>query len=92
MDPDGVTGQLCTWIVEFQLADVPDITKTRVKHLILDGLACALHGARLQWSELAVHGVLDMEGEGWCGLVGREEVRSDEILETECDFALTDYV
>ena len=74
MDSDGVTGRLCTWIAGIQLADVPDITRTRVKYLILDGLACALHGAHLQWSELAVHGVLDMEVEGWCGLVGWKEV------------------
>lgn len=73
-DPDGVTGQLCTWIAEIQLGDVPENTRTRVKHLILDGLACALHGAHLQWSELAVHGVLDIEGEGCCGLIGWEEV------------------
>lgn len=74
MDPSGVTSHLCEWIAEIKLADVPESIRTRVKYLFLDGLACGLHGAHLQWSELAVRGVLDMEGEGWCGLLGWQEV------------------
>lgn len=77
-DADGVTGQLCTWIADIQLTDIPEVAQTRIKYLILDGLACALHGAHLPWSEVAVKGVLDMEGEGWCDLIGRKEVRLEK--------------
>lgn len=38
-------------LAEHQLANVPEITRTRVKHLILDGSACALHRTRgVLWS------------------------------------------
>lgn len=50
-DPDGVTYQCFMPLAEHQLANVPEITRTRVKHLILDGSACALHRTRgVLWS------------------------------------------
>ena len=60
-DPDGPTGKLCTWVERVQLRDIPEDIRTRAKYLILDGLACALIGAHLPWSETAARTVLDME-------------------------------
>jgi aconitate decarboxylase len=77
-DPAGATGQLCTWIHNVKLADVPPEIVTRAKYLILDGLACGLVGAHLPWSETAVKAVFDMEpalAEGGSGVFGWEKVR-----------------
>lgn len=71
------TSRLSTWIHDVQLEGVPHKVQTRAKYLILDGLACALVGARLPWSEKAVEGVVEMEvedtGEG-CTIWGWEKV------------------
>ena len=60
-EPDGCTRKLCTWIHDLSLADVPEEVQTRVKHLILDGLACAFVGAHLPWSIVAASGVFGTE-------------------------------
>ena len=69
-DPHGVTGRLCIWVHDLQLSDVPSETVTRAKHLILDGLGCAIVASHLPWSETAAKGVFSMEGEGPCSLIG----------------------
>jgi hypothetical protein len=50
--------------------DIPVPVRERAKHLILDGLGCALVGAQLPWSRTAVEAVLTFEGEGDCALIG----------------------
>jgi aconitate decarboxylase len=45
-EPKGVTGELVEWIDGLELTSVPHEIKTRLKHLILDGIACSLVGAR----------------------------------------------
>lgn len=72
--PRLITRELCDWISSLSLSDIPPEKVTRAKYLILDGLACALIGARLPWSEAAVEGVLSMESEGHCGIIGWEKV------------------
>ena len=69
-NPEGITGQLCTWIRETDLAAVPEEIITRAKYLILDGLACGLVAAHLPWSEVAVKGVCNMESTGPCTVIG----------------------
>src|SRR6478752_405435 len=44
-DPAGPTGRLSTWLANTTLDDVPPTVRERAKHLILDGIACALDGA-----------------------------------------------
>ena len=73
-DPSGVTGQMCNWVGEVQLQDIPDSIKTLAKYLILDGVACALVGTHLPWSETAARAVFDMEGPGNCTVIGWERV------------------
>ncbi|KAE8353809.1 2-methylcitrate dehydratase PrpD [Aspergillus coremiiformis] len=68
--PRPVTRELCDWIARLTLPEIPVDQATRVKYLILDGLACALIGARLPWSEAAVQGILSMESGGNCGIIG----------------------
>jgi len=72
MDPDGQTGKLCTWIDSVDISSIPTPAKTRAKYLILDGLACALVGAHLPWSEKATNVILDMESPGSCAVFGWE--------------------
>jgi aconitate decarboxylase len=60
----GPTQQLSTWVSSMNLDQVPEYIRTRAKYLILDGLACALVGAHLPWSEKAANAVFDMEPVG----------------------------
>ncbi|MEU5462875.1 MmgE/PrpD family protein [Streptomyces althioticus] len=69
-DPGGPTGQLAEWLAATSLDDIPAPTRERGAHLILDGLACALIGARLPWSRTAVEGVLAMEDGGSTPVIG----------------------
>lgn len=69
-DPDGVTGTLATWIATLRHEAIPETVRERARHLLLDGLACALVGARLPWSERAVGAVLALEGKGDVPLLG----------------------
>ncbi|MGB9305787.1 MAG: MmgE/PrpD family protein [Mycobacterium sp.] len=66
-DPDGPTGRLATWVWNLTLDDVPAHVAQRAKHLLLDGLGCALVGAQLPWSRVATDGVLGLEGAGDTG-------------------------
>ncbi|PWY84399.1 immune-responsive protein [Aspergillus eucalypticola CBS 122712] len=52
---------------------LPD-TSTGTKYLILDGLACALLGARLPWSVKAHDAITVIEGRGKCTVIGWNEV------------------
>ena len=74
--PNGVTGQVCNWIDSVQLSDIPSNVQTKVKHLVLDGIACAIVGAKLPWSRVAVQAVLDIEGPGKCTVFGWDKVRA----------------
>ncbi|MGO9253750.1 MAG: MmgE/PrpD family protein [Mycobacterium sp.] len=63
-DPAGPTGRLATWVAGLTLDDVPHTVVARAKHLLLDGVGCALVGAQLPWSRVATNAVLDLEGGG----------------------------
>lgn len=78
MDPEGLTGRLCTWIHDLKLEDIPTEIQTRAKYLILDGVACGLVGAHLPWSEVAAKAIFEMEPgtSGTAGVIGWEKVRS----------------
>ncbi len=61
-DPGGPTGQLVNWVAGLALDSVPRIVVERAKHLLLDGIGCALIGAQLPWSRIATNAVVDLEG------------------------------
>ena len=65
-DPAGPTGRLATWVANTTLDDVPASVRDRAKHLVLDGIGCALVGAQLPVSRIGVKGVtaLDTAGDG----------------------------
>ncbi|OBJ72638.1 MmgE/PrpD family protein [Mycobacterium colombiense] len=69
-DPAGPTGRLATWVAELTLDDVPAAVVERAKHLLLDGIGCALVGAQLPWSRVATGAVLGLEGSGDCAVIG----------------------
>ena len=52
-DPAGPTGRLATWVAKTTLDDVPASVRDRAKHLVLDGIGCALVGAQLPGPALA---------------------------------------
>ena len=68
--PDGVTGQLAGWLAAITLADVPEKVRERAKHLLLDGIGCALIGVQLPWSRTAVRCVLALVGQGESVVIG----------------------
>lgn len=69
-DPAGPTGALATWVAEAALDEVPRPVVARAKHLLLDGLACAVIGAQLPWSRIATRAILDFEGHGDTVVIG----------------------
>ena len=68
--PLGPTGKLATWVAELSLSDVPAQVVERAKHLLLDGMGCALIGAQLPWSRTATEAVLDIDGRGDTVVIG----------------------
>jgi 2-methylcitrate dehydratase PrpD len=69
-DPVGPTGRLATWVADLTLADVAANVVERAKHLLLDGLGCALVGAQLPWSRVATDAVLGLESPGHTVVIG----------------------
>jgi len=69
-DPAGATGRLSSWLANTALNDVPPIVRERAKHLILDGIACALVGAQLPVSRLGVKAVTALDDAGDAALIG----------------------
>jgi 2-methylcitrate dehydratase PrpD len=69
-DPDGPTGRLATWIADLTFDQVPQNVVERAKHLLLDGLGCALVGAQLPWSRVATNAVLGLESPGDTVVIG----------------------
>ncbi len=70
---EGPTRQLAAWASELTLDDIPDRVQDRAKHLVLDGLGCALISAQLPWSQTAVEAVLAFEGTGDHVLIGWDQ-------------------
>jgi aconitate decarboxylase len=70
-DAKGVTGRLADWLHRLDDEAIPGPTRTRAAYLLLDGVACALVGARLPWSDVAVEAITAMEGAGDSTLIGR---------------------
>jgi 2-methylcitrate dehydratase PrpD len=68
--PPGPTGTLATWVAGLSLDDIPAVVLERAKHLLLDGLGCALIGAQLPWSRTATEAVLDIDGHGDTVVIG----------------------
>src|SRR6202161_1173044 len=60
-DPAATTGRLATWVAQTTLADIPASVRDRAKHLVLDGIGCALVGAQLPWSRIGVQGVTALD-------------------------------
>jgi aconitate decarboxylase len=71
----GATAQLCSWITNLKVQDVPTEVLERAKHLILDGIACGLIGARVPWSEEATSSIVEYEPPGYCTVIGSDQVR-----------------
>src|SRR5258708_39860325 len=69
-EPNGPTGRLATWLANTTLADVPSSVREHAKHLLLDGVACALVGAQLPVSRNGVEGVTALEDAGTAAIIG----------------------
>jgi aconitate decarboxylase len=69
-DPAGPTGRLAAWVAKTTLDDVPASVRDRAKHLMLDGIGCALVGSQLPWSRIGVEGVTALDDAGDAVLVG----------------------
>jgi 2-methylcitrate dehydratase PrpD len=69
-DPKGVTGVLSNWLAQLSLNEVPEAVRSRAKYLMLDGIGCALVGAKLPWSSLAVDTITRFEGRGDHTIIG----------------------
>ena len=70
----GVTAQLSHWISNLQLSDVPEPVRERAKYQLLDGVACALVGAHVPWSEKYVDVTAEYEPAGEYSVIGWDKV------------------
>lgn len=73
---EGVTAELSRWIHNLSPADIPPEILTRIKYQILDGVACALVGARVPWSEKLMQATLEYEPAGQYSVIGYDHVVS----------------
>jgi aconitate decarboxylase len=78
-DLRGPTGRLADWLHRLTLDAVPPEVQARAKHLLLDGVACALVGAQLPWSRTAVETVLNFEGRGERTIIGWNRTASAPV-------------
>jgi len=69
-DPGGPTGRLASWVARTTLDDVPASVRDRAKHLVLDGIGCAIAGAQLPVSRIGVEGVTALDEAGDAALIG----------------------
>src|SRR5580698_5056066 len=69
-DPAGPTGRLATWLADVTLEDVPASVREHAKHLLLDGVACALVGAQLPVSRKGVEAITALDDAGSALLIG----------------------
>src|SRR6202522_1913746 len=69
-DPGGPTGRLATWVARTTLDDVPASVRDRARHLVLDGIGCAIVGAQLPVSRIGVEGVTALDDAGDAALIG----------------------
>src|ERR1700685_4053913 len=69
-DPAGPTGRLATWVARTTLDDVPASVRDRARHLVLDGIGCAIVGAQLPVSRIGVEGVTSLDDAGSGTLIG----------------------
>jgi 2-methylcitrate dehydratase PrpD len=69
-DPAGPTGALAQWVAQLTRDQVPEQVRERAKHLLLDGVGCALVGAQLPWSRVATGAVTAMEATGDAIVIG----------------------
>ena len=84
-EPPGVTAQLSHWISNLQLSDVPPVVLERAKYQLLDGIACALVGAHVPWSEKYVEATAEYEPDGKYSVIGWDKVRkSMHLLSLPC--------
>lgn len=58
------TKTVAQFVAAATYADLPPEIVARTRHLILDGLACGLVGAKLPWSRTAVEAITELEGDG----------------------------
>jgi len=75
-DPAGPTGRLSAWLQDFRLTDVPAAVRERAKEILLDGFGCAIVGAQLPWSRIAVETSLRFEGQGSRTVIGWDRTAS----------------
>jgi len=67
-----VTASLAAWVATVAVQDVPASVRERARHLLLDGVGCALLGAGLAWSRSATDAVCSLEGSRPVPRLGRE--------------------
>lgn len=69
-DPKGPTGRVAHWLATLSLDAIPATVRERARHVILDGVGCALVGAQLPWSRKAVAAVAGLEAAGQGTVIG----------------------
>ncbi|MEU3002291.1 MmgE/PrpD family protein [Streptomyces sp. NPDC006995] len=96
-DPTGPTGLLASWLATTTFQEIPAPVRERAKHLLLDGIACALVGAHLPASQIAVKALTALDGMGDATIVGWDGLAAGPLTATMLNssfiqgFELDDY-
>lgn len=70
MEQNTRTKVLATWASGLRADCIPPAVLDRAKYMFLDGIGCALVGAQLPWSRVAVEAALEFEGSGTEPIIG----------------------
>lgn len=80
----GTTAALCDWAIGLKASDIPGPVLERVKHLILDGIACGLVGGHVPWSRQCAEAIMEYEPPGYCNVIGYDEVSTEKAVYYLC--------
>lgn len=64
------TRGLAKFVAELSFDDIPSDVKDRIKLLILDSLGCALYGAKVQWTEILLKTLSEIDASKDVGIWG----------------------
>src|SRR5258705_10590847 len=64
------TSGIAHFVAGLRYEDIPDEVKNRIKLLILDSLGCAIFGVHLEWSQILIQTLANLDSTTACRIWG----------------------
>src|SRR5882757_10481334 len=64
------TSGIANFVAGLRYEDIPDEVKDRIKLLILDSLGCAIFGVHLEWSQILIQTLTNLDSTTACRIWG----------------------